>query len=149
VNNGWNQWVLGYDQDKQLALLKKLIHKDIAWGDIGLILVTVMIALMLLVSYLLLRDNHFALDPVKKTYQLFLKKLSNEGVTKLAHEGVINFGERAAQSLPNHSIEILEISALYSSMQYAKHETSPNKNSMSNKHTLILLKQLVQNLKLK
>lgn len=143
VNNGWNQWVLGYDQDKQLTLLKKLIHKDIAWGDIGLILVTVMIALMLLVSYLLLRNNPIVLDPVNKTYQLFLKKLSKAGVTKLAHEGVINFGKRAAKALPNHSIEILEISALYSSMQYAKHETS------SNKHAINLLKQLVRNLKLK
>lgn len=147
INNGWNQWVLGYDQDKQLALLKKLIHKDIAWGDIGLILVTVIIALMLSASYLLLRNNPVALDPVKKSYQLFLKKLSKAGVTKLAHEGAVNFGERAAKALPNHSIEILEISALYSSMQYAKHETSPNKTSMSNKHALNLLKQLVQNLK--
>jgi transglutaminase-like putative cysteine protease len=149
VNNGWNQWVLGYDQDKQLALLKKIINKDIAWGDLGLILVTVMISLMLLVSYLLLRNNPVALDPVKKTYQLFLKKSSKAGVTKLAHEGVINFGERAAKALPNHSIEILEISTLYSSMQYAKHETGPNKTSMANKHALNLLKQLVQNLKLK
>ncbi|MDP1766769.1 MAG: DUF3488 and transglutaminase-like domain-containing protein, partial [Methylotenera sp.] len=56
VNNGWNQWVLGYDQEKQLALLKKIMHKDIAWEDIGLILVTTMIALMLLVSYFLLRN---------------------------------------------------------------------------------------------
>lgn len=149
INNGWNQWVLGYDQDKQLALLKKLIHRDIAWGDIGLILMTVLIGLMLLVSYLLLRNNPVTLDLVKKTYQLFLKKLSKAGVTKLAHEGAINFGERAAKVLPNHSIEILEISALYSSMQYARHETSPNKKSIANKHALNLLKQLVENLKLK
>jgi hypothetical protein len=108
-----------------------------------------MITLMLSASYLLLRNNPVALDPVKKSYQLFLKKLSKSGVTKLAHEGAVNFGERAAKALPNHSIEILEISALYSSMQYAKHETSPNKTSMSNKHALNLLKQLVQNLKLK
>lgn len=142
VNNGWNQWVLGYDQDKQLALLKKLIHKDIAWGDIGLVLVTAMITLMLLVSYLLLRNGSAVLDPLKKTYQQFLKKLSIAGITKLASEGVISFGERAAKALPNQSAEILEISALYSSMQYAKLETD-------NKHALDLLKQLVKSLKLK
>jgi len=142
VNNGWNQWVLGYDQDKQLALLKKLIHKDIAWGDIGLVLVTAMITLMLLVSYLLLRNGSAVLDPVKKTYQQFLKKLSIAGITKLASEGVISFGERAAKALPNQSAEILEISALYSSMQYAKRKTD-------NKHALDLLKQLVKSLKLK
>ena len=142
INNGWNQWVLGYDQDKQLKLLKKLIHKDIAWGDIGLVLVIALISLMLLVSYLLLRNNAIALDPVKKTYLIFLRKLEKAGVTKLANEGIISFGERAALSLPNHSSEIIEISALYSSMQYAKHENN-------SKQTLALLKQLVKNLKLK
>jgi len=142
LNNGWNQWVLGYDQDKQLVLLKKLIHKDIAWGDIGLVLVAAMIGLMLLVSYLLLRRNPIVLDPIKKTYQQFLKKLSKAGETKLMHEGIIGFGERAAKALPNHSVEILQISALYSSLRYAKHK-------INNKLELNLLKQLVKNLTLK
>lgn len=142
VNNGWNQWVLGYDQDKQLALLKKLIHQDIAWGDIGLILVIALISLMILVSYLLLRNNHIGLNPIKKTYKIFLKKLSKAGINKLANEGVISFGERAAISLPNHSVEILEISALYSSMQYAK-------RVINDQTELNLLKELIKNLKLK
>lgn len=155
VNNGWNQWVLGYDQNTQLALLKKIIHKDIAWEDIGLILVSTMIALMLLVSYFLLRNNAAAPDPAKKAYQQFLKKLSKAGVNKLAHEGAVGFGERAAKSLPNQSIEIQEISALYSSIQYAKHEiinanktAAHSKIAAHNKHTLNLLKQLVKKLKL-
>jgi transglutaminase-like putative cysteine protease len=156
VNNGWNQWVLGYDQNTQLALLKKILHKDIAWEDIGLILVSTMIALMLLVSYFLLRNNAAALDPVKKAYQQFLKKLSKAGVNKLAHEGAVGFGERAAKALPNQSIEIQEISALYSSIQYAKHEIiNANKTAAHckiaahNNHKLNLLKQLVKKLKLK
>ncbi|MDP3818873.1 MAG: DUF3488 and transglutaminase-like domain-containing protein [Methylotenera sp.] len=156
VNNGWNQWVLGYDQNTQLALLKKILHKDIAWEDIGLILVSTMIALMLLVSYFLLRNNAAALDPVKKIYQQFLKKLSKAGVNKLAHEGAVGFGERAAKALPDQSIEIQEISALYSSIQYAKHEIiNANKTAthckiaVHNKHKLNLLKQLVKKLKLK
>ena len=99
INNSWNQWVLGYDQDKQLKLLKKLIHKDIAWGDIGLVLVIALISLMILVSYFLLRNNAIALDPVKKTYLKFLKKLEKAGVNKQTNEGVISFGERAALNL--------------------------------------------------
>jgi transglutaminase-like putative cysteine protease len=149
VNNGWNQWVLGYDQDKQLSLLKKLISKDIAWEDVGLILVVTMIALMLFVSYLLLSNKSIALNPTNKIYQQFLKKLSKAGVTKLDHEGAISFGKRAAQTLPNQAIEILEISTLYSSMQYAKHQTSSNIATTANKQTLNLLKQLVKNLKIK
>jgi hypothetical protein len=141
--------VLGYDQDKQLALLKKLINKDIAWEDIGLILVVAMIVLMLFVSYLLLRNNGVLLNPTNKIYQQFLKKLSKVGVTKLRSEGAIDFGNRAAKTLPNQAIEILEISALYSSMQYAKHQASNNIATSTNKQTLNLLKQLVKNLKIK
>jgi transglutaminase-like putative cysteine protease len=146
VNNSWNQWVLGYDQQKQLEFLKNIIHKDIAWEDLGLILVSTMIALMLLISYFLLRTNAVALDPIKKIYQQFLKKLFKAGVIKSAHEGAINFGERAAKALPSQSVEIQEISALYSSMQYGHYEPD---STIGNKHTLNLLKQLVKNLKLK
>ncbi|MDI1308386.1 MAG: DUF3488 and transglutaminase-like domain-containing protein [Methylotenera sp.] len=143
VNNGWNQWVLGYDQAKQLALLKKLINKDIAWEDIGLILVVSMIALMLFVSYLLLSNKGMVLNPSNRIYQQFLKKLAKAGVTKLKHEGAISFGQRAAKTLPNQASEILEISALYSSMQYAKQANS----KITNIQSLNLLKQLVNNLK--
>jgi transglutaminase-like putative cysteine protease len=149
VNNGWNQWVLGYDQDKQLALLKKLINKNIAWEDIGLILVVTMIGLMLFVSYLLLRNKGIVLNPTNKIYQQFLKNLSKAGVTKLRYEGAISFGHRAAKALPNHAIEILEISALYSSLQYAKHQASGNITTTTNKQTLNLLKQLINHLIIK
>jgi protein-glutamine gamma-glutamyltransferase len=149
VNNGWNQWVLGYDQEKQLALLKKLINKDIAWEDIGLILVIAMITLMLFVSYLLLRNHGIALNPTNKAYQQFLKKLSKAKVVKLPHEGAINFGRRAAELLPKHAIEIKEISQLFSELQYAKpkiiHE---NTSTLNNERTLNLLKQLIKKLKI-
>jgi transglutaminase-like putative cysteine protease len=114
VNNSWNQWVLGYDQQKQLALLKKILHKDIVWEDLGLLLVCAMIALMLLISYFLLRNRPVALDPIKKIYRQFLNKLSKADVIKSPHEGAISFGKRASKIFPNQSIEIQEISTLYS-----------------------------------
>ncbi|NOU25249.1 MAG: DUF3488 domain-containing transglutaminase family protein [Methylotenera sp.] len=149
VNNGWNQWVLGYDQQKQLALLKSLLHRDIAWADIGLILMAVIIVLMLLISYILLRNTVVITDPVKKAYLKFLKKLSHVGVNKFQHEGVIDFGKRAAQQLPKHSSEIEVISALYSSIQYAKPTTTKTKeNRIDNHAALQLLKQLIKKLTL-
>lgn len=144
INNGWNQWVLGYDQQKQLDLLAKIFHAKIAWEDIGLILVLVLITLMAIISYFLLRSKTVLLDPVKKTYQQFLCKLEKNGLKKLAHEGVLDFGERASNSLPEQKNEIQEISNLFSSMQYAKQEDTSTKN----KHALHLLKQLVKNFKI-
>ncbi len=145
VNNGWNQWVLGYDQQKQLDLLKKIIGKKIVWEDIGLILVAVMITLMLIISYFLLRNKAVVLDPIKKIYQQFLAKLKKAGVVKEVHEGVMSFGERAANQLPDNANDIQEISKLYSSMQYAKHAD----NSLHNKQSFDMLKKLISRLKLK
>ena len=143
INNGWNQWVLGYDQQKQLDLLAKIFHTKIAWEDIGLILVLVLMTLMAVISYFLLRSKTVLLDPVKKTYQQFLRKLEKNGLKKLSHEGVLDFGARASNSLPEQKNEIQEISNLFSSIQYAKQDDTSTKN----KHALHLLKQLVKNFK--
>lgn len=119
INNGWNQRVLGYDQQKQLRLLAKLFGKEVAWSDIGLILMSVLIALMLVISYLLLRRKKVQLDAVNKSYQLFLRKMAKAGLDKAPYEGAMDFSLRAGQHLPAKQVEINEISQLYSALQYA------------------------------
>ncbi len=144
INNGWNQWVLGYDEKKQLSLLKKLLGKKIVWEDIGLILVGAMIVLMLILSYFLLHNKAVVLDPLRKAYLRFLKKLAKAGLVKASHEGVLDFAERAATQLPDSARDIKEISELYSSIQYAKTDKGGKPGN-----TLNLLKQLVKGFKIK
>ncbi len=38
LNNGWNQWVLNYTQDRQLDLLKNLGFENPSWEDLGKVL---------------------------------------------------------------------------------------------------------------
>ena len=136
VNNGWNQWVLGYDQQKQLQLLQQLLGKKIAWNDIGLILVCAMLILMSIISYFLLRNGKIIRAPAQQYYHQFLSKLAKVNLVKLPYEGVQNFSERAALALPTQADNIAEISNIYSSLLYEK----PNKQSLAQ---LQLLKQLV------
>lgn len=143
INNGWNQWVLGYDEKKQLSLLKNLLSQKIAWEDIGLILVSTLIALMSVISYFLLRNRDVVLDPLKKTYQVFLNKLAKAGMIKAQHEGVMSFAARSAAQLPDKAQDIIEISELYSAMQYARRGDKQQKNA------LLLLKQLIKNFRIK
>lgn len=143
INNGWNQWVLGYDEKKQLSLLKNLLSQKIAWEDIGLILVGTLIALMSVISYFLLRNREIVLDPLKKTYQVFLNKLGKAGMIKAQHEGVMDFAARSAVQLPDKAQDIREISELYSAMQYARRGEKQQKNA------LLLLKQLIKNFRIK
>lgn len=126
LNNGWNQWVLGYDQQKQLKLLQALISKKIAWNDIGLIFVITLIVLMSFVSYFLLRNGQQTIALPKKRYLAFLNKLAKLGVHKAPHEGVNDFGKRAGELLPQHAAEITVISNLYNALLYAKPTTQDN-----------------------
>jgi hypothetical protein len=96
-----------------------------------------------------LRNKAVILDPVRKIYQQFLHKLAKVGILKAAHEGAINFGDRAATSLPEKANEIQEISSLFSSLQYAKQENEPHENTMKQQRSLYLLKQLVKSFKVK
>jgi protein-glutamine gamma-glutamyltransferase len=124
VNNGWNQWVLSYDQEKQLKLLRTLISQKIEWHDIGLIFVLTTIFLMSIVSYLLLKNGKLDIPISKRYYLRFLNRLAKLDIHKAPDEGVYSFGMRASQILPNYAHEITHISTLYNAFLYAKPSTN-------------------------
>lgn len=136
VNNGWNQWVLGYDQEKQLSLLRRLFSQKIQWQDIGLIFVVIMICMMSLVSYLLLKDASVIIPRRKRYYLIFLKKLATLGLHKAPHEGVMRFGERAASLLPIHADAIMQISTMYNHLVYAHQRAEDDAALQQNLHAL-------------
>lgn len=124
VNNGWNQWVLGYDQEKQLKLLRALINQKIQWHDLGLIFVLTTIFLMSIVSYFLLKNGELDIPISKRYYLRFLNRLAKLDIHKAPDEGVYSFGMRASQLLPNYAHEITHISTLYNAFLYAKSSTN-------------------------
>jgi len=124
VNNGWNQWVLGYDQEKQLKLLRALINQKIQWHDLGLIFVLTTIFLMSIVSYFLLKNGKLDIPISKRYYLRFLNRLAMLDIHKAPDEGVYSFGMRASQILPNYAHEITHISTLYNAFLYAKSSTN-------------------------
>ena len=48
MNNGWNQWVLNYSQNKQLDLLKNIGFESPGWEDLGYLLIGIIVAVSLL-----------------------------------------------------------------------------------------------------
>ncbi len=47
VNNGWNQWVLTYTQDKQLNLLKDIGFESPSWEDLSYLLIGIIVVVSL------------------------------------------------------------------------------------------------------
>ncbi|HZV98697.1 MAG TPA: transglutaminase domain-containing protein, partial [Methylophilaceae bacterium] len=124
INNGWNQWVLGYDQQRQMELLSRLAGSQLSWQDLAVALISSVGGIVLVISYFLLRSRRLKIDPLQKLYLEFLRKLEHVGLKRYSHEGPLDFSRRAARRLPAQAKEINRITAAYASLRY-RSDSSP------------------------
>ncbi|MBC7786281.1 MAG: DUF3488 domain-containing transglutaminase family protein [Methylophilaceae bacterium] len=140
VNNGWNQWVLGYNEQKQFELLSKLMGKKYSLQYLILWMMGSIAAVMLVISYFLLKTTKTLSSPNQKHYNRYLAKLKKLGLIPLATEGAQDFANRAAVALPSQAQSILEIGEIYNSLRYSQNLSS--KKSSAGKSTR--MKQLIK-----
>ena len=124
MNNGWNQWVLGYDQQRQLDLLSRLTGSDLTWQDMVIALMVTVALFGLVISYFLLRDKRLKIDPLQRLYIEFLRKLERSGLKRQSHEGPQDFGKRAVQRLPAQASAIQQITEAYARLRYRSEASS-------------------------
>lgn len=134
LNNGWNQWILGYDNQKQLDFLKKLSGKNLSMYDIAVWMIAAIILMILITAGMVLRKTGKKLEPAKLLYANYLKKLSKLGLYPLNNEGALNFAHRISEKFPEQQSLIIEIANRYNALLYSK-EPSPN--------MLLTLEQLI------
>jgi transglutaminase-like putative cysteine protease len=123
--NQWNQWVLGYNTERQFALLTRLGMEDITWQKLAMNMLAGVALLMgiftlIMLRKLSLRNN----DEVQKTYLQFCKKLAKAGVTRSAHEGAQDFAVRAARLKSQYAAEIRDITTQYIALRYQNQHTA-------------------------
>jgi hypothetical protein len=120
VNNGWNQWVLGYDDKTQVEFLNKLSGKNLSLMDLVLWM-TIAIATVITITFLaLIKTSQRKRSPAQQLYAQYLNKLKRANLQPHRHEGALNFGQRAAQALPNLAQEIMRIAQNYNLLQYSQ-----------------------------
>jgi len=136
VNNAWNQWVLGFNPERQLELLARLgmdspdWRKMTAWltGLTGLVLLALAVAM-------LWRRPHP--DPAQRQWQRAMRRLEKRGLPRRSWEGPHDYAKRVAAELPAVADDIHAIATLYAGLRYG---TSPDS-------TLTLLRQRVATFK--
>lgn len=122
VNNGWNQWVLGYSQQQQMELLSRMtgmsINKQqlITW--LIAFLTAGLLGMLSLLCILLFRRKRLATEPVQTLYRRYLAKLARRGIKPNPGEGALSIQHRASQLLPQHALIIADITRLYLSLRY-------------------------------
>ncbi|MBZ0093698.1 MAG: DUF3488 and transglutaminase-like domain-containing protein, partial [Sulfuricellaceae bacterium] len=126
LNGGWNLWVLGYSQERQLQLLSHLGLGLLSWQDMAIGLMLAVGGLLAVLAFFLLRRNTIKRDPVQAAYRLFCRRLARRGMPRQANEGPLDYAARAVLAVPERYDDIAAIGALYAELRYGT-EAAPER----------------------
>jgi len=119
IANQWNQWVLGYDSERQFAFLTRLGMESITWQKLalnmsaGLGLVIGLFALFML-RHLFARQP----DRIQATWLRVCRKLAKAGLPRSAHEGARDYAARIAVARPELADAFHDLAARYTALRY-------------------------------
>lgn len=119
LSNQWNQWVLGYNPERQFALLTRLGMEDVSWQKmardlmLGLAILIGVFALFMF-RHLFARTN----DPVQAAWLKLCGNLAKAGLPRAPHEGALDYTTRVAAARPEVANAIYDLAARYSALRY-------------------------------
>jgi len=137
----WRRFVLGYDDDSQAELLKKLFG-EMTIQKIAMIVGGFFVGIILIWSVFLgLGRRHKDEAEEHQLYRSFCKLLEKHGIKREPSQAPAEFSQLAAAQLPSFSTEINQFSNLYSELCY-----NPDAKSKLEEH-LVVLKCLLKAIK--
>ncbi len=121
LSNQWNQWVLGYNSERQFAFLTRLGMEDITWQKLAMnmiagIFILVGIFTLILLRRLVVRQN----DPVQVAWLKVCKKLAKAGLARAPHEGPEDYAARVIAARPQLASAMHDIATRYTDLRYAE-----------------------------
>jgi len=119
LTNQWNQWVLGYNFDRQREVLSFLGVRSPDWRALALLLFWSVAAVVGLTA-LWLFGRIRRIDPVQRAWIAFCRKLEHAGYARRPSEGPLDFGSRASGALPQRAETIAQIARLYAELRYGQ-----------------------------
>jgi hypothetical protein len=115
--NYWNQWVVGYNVDRQRELLSRFGMPAPSWEKMAMALFWLVGLVVAVFSLWLLRRAHGE-EPVTQAWRRFCTKLERRGTARAPSEGPRDFAARAAREQPHVAADVAEIGALYVDLRY-------------------------------
>lgn len=118
VSYNWHQWVLGYDSDRQMSVLKRLFGGTEAWR-IGAFFVAIITGFLLI--YFIFLTWKGAVEyryPEQALYAKFVKKLQRKGFSPEVGETPLAFSERISREKKQWAVQVSDITRLYLRIAY-------------------------------
>ena len=117
LTNQWNQWVLGYNPDRQREMLSWLGVPQPSWQTMTVMLFWSVAGVLLLTALWLLRGMRRE-DTVQRAWLRFCDKLAREGLARELVEGPLDYADRVARALPARENAVRAIASLYVDQRY-------------------------------
>lgn len=119
INNGWNQWVLGYNTERQRALLQHLGIDHPHWQTLaGLLFGAGGTVLLVTTGWVLYHRPR--LDPSRKLWNRALAHLRRRGITCTDWEAPLALVSRLRHESPEMGKAMAEVARLYVAARYGR-----------------------------
>lgn len=119
--NAWNQWVLGYNPERQRSLLARVGFDDATWRTMAIALLGLTgLVLVALTALLFLNLRAQRNDPVQRAWQRFCRKLARRGAARHPTEGPVDYARRIEREFPQVASEVRAIEQLYVGLRYGR-----------------------------
>jgi len=125
LNLRWYEWVIGYNETKQVKFLKDLGLEFTAFRHLAMISVLVVMTVFVIVMVILLRPRlQQKPSKIQRQYQRFCTNVAKLGLVRMSYEGPKDYAERISQSKPGLSKQVHMICSYYAYLHYGKHRVS-------------------------
>jgi len=119
LDSAWNEWVLAYGPDRQIALLRSLGFGNPDWRSLTAVLgVSVIVLLAGVAAWTAWRYRPPARDQVQRLYRRYLERLARRGIRRAPWEGPLVLADRAERALPAYAGAIRSITRSYVRLRY-------------------------------
>lgn len=119
LNNGWNEWVLGFSREKQERLLERLGMPEPTLRKMLLTLIALSaLVLGVMALQLLWQARPARRDTVLRAYDRLCRKLAPIAGPRAPGEGPLDYSRRVAGARPELGAQVGYITALYVALRY-------------------------------
>ncbi|MDR2506753.1 MAG: lytic murein transglycosylase B [Candidatus Accumulibacter sp.] len=117
ANNAWNQWILGYNPQRQRDVLSRIGLNEPDWKKMMMTLGVLCGIALSLVALWTLHQRKSA-TPGQQAWQRFCDRLARRGIRRFDWEGPLAFAERAGHAWPEIAALAHEAARCYAEIHY-------------------------------